>query len=230
MQLAKQQGFSTSSRNLSCSRANNVHEKCPVTESQVEKIVQGLPRNKAPGMDKITSRVLKDLLPVSLPIITSLFNKSFATGSLVRSWKMTKVIPILRSGDFEDPVINRSISLLPMPSKVCKKTSLSSICSLFEQFRKDLEVSTQKSSSPLYRDSLASLFWGHFEEYGLEENLIDRVVRHVEGTWQHSGWALTNETPQHRCLHVWSDLVWKLFYPTQSIREDRGCHLRHTTC
>lgn len=118
MQLAKQQGFSTSSRNLSCSRANNVHEKCPVTESQVEKIVQGLPRNKAPGMDKITSRVLKVLLPVSLPIITSLFNKSFATGSLVRSWKMTKVIPILRSGDFEVPVINRSISLLPMLSKV----------------------------------------------------------------------------------------------------------------
>ena len=158
MQLAKQQGFSTSSRNLSCSRANNVHEKCPVTESQVEKIVQGLPRNKAPGMDKITSRVLKDLLPVSLPIITSLFNKSFATGSLVRSWKMTKVIPILRSGDFEVPVVNRSISLLPMLSKVCKKTSLSSICSFFEQFRKDLEVSKRKSSSPLYRDSLTSLF------------------------------------------------------------------------
>ena len=43
MQLAKQQGFSTSSRDLSCSRANNVHENCPVTESQVEKIVQGLP-------------------------------------------------------------------------------------------------------------------------------------------------------------------------------------------
>ena len=89
---------------------------------------------------------------------------------------MTKVIPVLRSGDFEDPVINRSISLLPILSKVCKKISLSSICSFFEQFRKDLKVSKRKSSSPLYRDSLASLFWGHFKENGLEENLIDRVL------------------------------------------------------
>ena len=61
---------------------------CPVTESQIEKIVQGLPTNKVPGMDKITSRVLKDNLPVSLPIITHLFDKSFATGSFARSWKM----------------------------------------------------------------------------------------------------------------------------------------------
>lgn len=75
MQLAKEHGFCTSSRDLSCSRANNVHESdsqelfsfCPVTESQVQKIVKGLPSNKAPGMDKITSRVLKDSLPISLP-------------------------------------------------------------------------------------------------------------------------------------------------------------------
>lgn len=59
MQLAKEHGFSTSSRHLSCSQANNVHKSdphelfsfCPVTESQVQKIVQGLPSNKTPGMD-----------------------------------------------------------------------------------------------------------------------------------------------------------------------------------
>lgn len=75
MQLAKEHGFSTSSRHLSCGRADNVHKSdpqelfsfCPVTESQVQKIVKGLPSNKAPGMDKITSRVLKDSLPISLP-------------------------------------------------------------------------------------------------------------------------------------------------------------------
>ena len=63
--------------------------------------------------------------------------------------------------------------------------------------RKDLEVSKRKSSSPLYRDSLTSLFWGHFKQYGREENLIDSVVRHVEGIWQHSAWAPTYET-----LHI----------------------------
>jgi len=75
MQFAKEHGFSTSSRDLSCSRASNVHESdprelfsfCPVAESQVQKIVKGLPSNKAPAMDKITSRVLKESLPISLP-------------------------------------------------------------------------------------------------------------------------------------------------------------------
>ena len=67
-------------------------------------------------------------------------------------------------------------------------------------------------------------YWGHFKEYGREENLIDRVVRHVEGIWQHSAGAPTYETPQHRCLHACSELVWKLFYAAQSIRDDRGWH------
>lgn len=62
---------------------------------------------------------------------------------------------------------------------------------------KDLEFSKRKSSSPLYRDRLTSLFWGHLKQYGQEENLIDSVVRHVEGIWQHSAWAPTYET-----LHI----------------------------
>ena len=54
-------------------------------------------------------------------------------------------------------------------------------------------------------------YWGHFKEYGREENLIDRVVRHAEGIWQHSAWAPTYETPQHRCLHACSDLFESYF-------------------
>ena len=101
---------------------------------------------------------------------------------------MTKVITILRSGAFEDHVFLLSMLLLTVqfPYFQCYRRSAKRLafrqffCSFFEQFRKDLEVSTRKSSSLLYRDSLASLFWGYFIEYGLEENLIDRVVRHVE--------------------------------------------------
>ena len=109
--------------------ANDVHENdhrelfmfSAVTESLVENIVNGLPSNKAPGADKITSRVLKDSLPAILPIITHLFNKSFATGTFARSWKMAEVIPVPKPGDFNEPVNTRPISLLPILSKVCER-------------------------------------------------------------------------------------------------------------
>ena len=49
-----------------------------VTENQVEKVIRRLPSNKAPGMDKISSRILKDCLPSILTTITGIVNNSFS--------------------------------------------------------------------------------------------------------------------------------------------------------
>ena len=61
------------------SSAVSTHEECPVafqfqavTEKEAENVVKGLSSNKAPGHDKITTRVLKACLPVILPVITSI--------------------------------------------------------------------------------------------------------------------------------------------------------------
>ena len=45
-----------------------------VTENQVEKVIRRGPSNKAPGMDKISSRILKDSLPSILTTITRIVN------------------------------------------------------------------------------------------------------------------------------------------------------------
>ena len=50
-----------------------------------------------------------------------LFNKSFATGTFARSWKMAEVIPVPKSGDFDEKANTRPISLLPILSKVCER-------------------------------------------------------------------------------------------------------------
>ena len=50
-----------------------------------------------------------------------LFNKSFATGTFARSWKMAEVIPVPKSGDFNEPANMSSISLLRKLSKVCER-------------------------------------------------------------------------------------------------------------
>ena len=91
--IAQEFGFPPCGHDLFRNFANDVHENdhreffkfSSVTESLGENIVNGLPSNKTPGADKITSRVLKDSLHAILPIITHLFNKSFATGTFARS-------------------------------------------------------------------------------------------------------------------------------------------------
>ena len=45
----------------------------PVMEKEVRKIKRSLPSNKAPNPDKVTARVLKDSLPITIAKITNLF-------------------------------------------------------------------------------------------------------------------------------------------------------------
>ena len=77
-----------------------------------------MPANKSSGIDKIPVRVIKDSLPATLPVITSLINASFTRGNFSRSWKLAVVSPILKDGNHEEPNNNKPITLLPILSKV----------------------------------------------------------------------------------------------------------------
>ncbi|XP_022793003.1 uncharacterized protein LOC111332011 [Stylophora pistillata] len=86
----------------------------PVLEKDVEGVMKGFSSNNALGRDKITTRVLKDCLPVIVPIITSIMNNSFRSNCFPKVWKMAEVTPVLKSGNPEDPCNHRPISLLPI--------------------------------------------------------------------------------------------------------------------
>ena len=92
-----------------------------VTENQVERVIRSLPSNKAPGMDKISSRILKDSLPSTLTTITHIVNNSFVTNTFARAWKTAEVTPILKCGNPDVPNKYRPISLLPIVSKVTER-------------------------------------------------------------------------------------------------------------
>ena len=96
-----------------------------VSEEDVSKIIKYLPSNKAPGYDKVTARVLKDSSPVTVPIITDLINGSFSHNTFPNAWKMAELIPIQKSGDYEDPANTRPVSLLPIVSSLRKICTLS---------------------------------------------------------------------------------------------------------
>ena len=119
--LCHYNGFSVESVELVVPAADdlkntNKFEFHAVTEQDTEKIVKHIPSNKAPGLDRVSARVLKD----SLPIITNLIITSFASNCFAQVWKSAVVIPNLKSGDLDHPENTRPISLLPIMSKVCE--------------------------------------------------------------------------------------------------------------
>ena len=93
----------------------------------IEKTVLSLATNKAPGIDKLPARVIKDSAPVIIPSITSIINTSLTTSTFPADWKIAEVSPILKERDFEEAGNNRPISLLPILSKVCEKAALNQL-------------------------------------------------------------------------------------------------------
>ena len=62
----------------------------PVECSLVEHIVHSMPDNKAPGIDKIPIRVIKDCLPIISPWITSIINNSLVNSIFPSTWKIAE--------------------------------------------------------------------------------------------------------------------------------------------
>ena len=89
----------------------------------MHKIIKSLPSNKAPGCDKVNNKVLKDSSPVIAPIITSLISNFFTLSTFPLPWKKAEIVPILKSGDSEEPANTRPISLLLILSKVCERAA-----------------------------------------------------------------------------------------------------------
>ena len=72
-----------------------------VTTFEVHQIILSFPSNRAPGMDKLHMSVIKDALPVILPVVTELINRLLLTSVFPSAWKESVIIPILKEGDHE---------------------------------------------------------------------------------------------------------------------------------
>jgi len=96
-----------------------------VTEQETLKIVKALPSNKAPGADKVSARILKASLPVTLPLLTDLINCSFRSGIFAESCKLAEVVPCIKDedGNRDDTSNSGPISLLPVILKVCERAA-----------------------------------------------------------------------------------------------------------
>ena len=93
----------------------------PVTESEIMKCFDSIPRNKAAGLDNLPTSVLKDTLPLIMKPLCHVLNLSLAQGTIPDAWKLARVSPIFKGGDQTDPQNYRPISVLSVLSKVLER-------------------------------------------------------------------------------------------------------------
>lgn len=94
---------------------------CSCSSHDVCKLISKLDNNSAAGVDSITSVMLKRTSSSISPILSYLFNLSLTTGRIPDAWKLSRVIPVFKSGDPHAASNYRPISLQPICCKLLEK-------------------------------------------------------------------------------------------------------------
>ena len=119
---------STSSSALSCNIME--HEKpehvfdqfVPATGKEIKEIIQNS-KTTSCLLDPIPTSILKHLLPVLLPVITTIINKSLETGIFPTSFAHALVVPLLKKSSLNKEILKnyRPVSNLHFISKILEK-------------------------------------------------------------------------------------------------------------
>jgi hypothetical protein len=101
--------------NLRSVQPNNLVLNNNTSSYEISKIVNSFPSYKAPGVDKVSVSVIKDALPIILPTLTEIVNRSLLTAV------------------YEMPNNNRPLSLLTVVSKICEQAVLNKLMEYMSQ-------------------------------------------------------------------------------------------------
>ena len=93
----------------------------PTNETEINKLILGLPNKKSYGYDKINNCLLKELHPVIVSPLIIAFNKSLEEGVFPDSMKNADTVPLFKSKCNSDCNNYRPISLLITLSKLLEK-------------------------------------------------------------------------------------------------------------
>ena len=93
----------------------------PVDLGTISRFIQLLKPNKAAGLDRIPTRMIRDAITELTPSITYLVNKSIKDGKFPELWKIARVTPLHKSDDKLNVDNYRPISILPVLSKIMER-------------------------------------------------------------------------------------------------------------
>ena len=88
----------------------------PITQLDVLRAI-GRIRSNATGTDGISIKMIKNILPFVLPVITAIYNKSLNSGTFPNLWKSALVRPLNKVQSPAEPKDFRPINILPALSK-----------------------------------------------------------------------------------------------------------------
>ena len=89
--------------------------------NEVISVIRNLISKKSCGLDGIYTVMLKYIAEAVASPLTCIINKSFHNGIVLSALKLSRVIPVFKSGNIENLISFRPIFLLPVLSKVFEK-------------------------------------------------------------------------------------------------------------
>lgn len=104
-------------------------QMAPITmcATGIQKLIENLPTNSAPGPDNISTKLLKLCKYEASTLLCLLFQQSLQTGIIPANWKEANVTPIFKSGQRNELTNYRPISLTSVPSKLMEHIIFSNI-------------------------------------------------------------------------------------------------------
>jgi len=92
---------------------------------EVSTAIARLNVRKAPGYDLISGKVLQELLPAAVVLLTTLYNSILCLSYYPLLWKFAQIVMVPKPGKpAHDVASYRPVSLPPIPSKVFEKLLL----------------------------------------------------------------------------------------------------------
>lgn len=104
----------------------------PITEQEVRNAIKQLSNRKSPGVDGITSELIKAGGDMMVKTLTALFNKIITTETSPDDWSKMIITPIHKKGDKLNAENYRAIALLSIPGKVFCKILMSRCSNIIE--------------------------------------------------------------------------------------------------
>ena len=106
----------------------------PTDPGEILKITNKLKMKSSQGFDNLSTKLLKSTIDEILIPLTHIINLSMQSGTVPEKMKITKIIPIYKSG--EKGIFNnyRPISLLPALSKIMEKNVANKLINYFNRY------------------------------------------------------------------------------------------------
>ena len=106
------------------------------TESELRKVIFSLSNNKSPGLDSITSEILKLSYDFLAPFLLSLYNRMFNYGEKPRTWGEGIISPIFKKGDVNEASNYRGITLIRVLAKAYSQLLLNRLTDWSNKYEK----------------------------------------------------------------------------------------------